>query len=76
MFLLSLRDDIAHAEHVFDFNSGAALKRLPDHYWARQLDAFLVRSLQLGALLSERRVRALLQRLGEPADVFSVSPPR
>ncbi|MFL9936754.1 hypothetical protein P0D88_49170 [Paraburkholderia sp. RL18-103-BIB-C] len=76
MFLLSLRDDIVHAEHVFELNSGAALKRLPDHYWARQLNALLVRSLQQGDLLSERRVQALLQQIGEPADVFSVSPPR
>jgi hypothetical protein len=61
---------------VFEFNSGAALKRLPDHYWVRQINALLVRSLQQGDLLSESRVRALLQRLGEPADVLSVSPPR
>jgi hypothetical protein len=76
MFLLSLRDDIAHAEHVFELNSSAALKRLPDHYWAKQLNALLVRSLQQGDLLSEARVRALLERLGEPADAFSLSPPR
>jgi hypothetical protein len=75
MFLLSLRDDITHAERVFELSNGAALKRLPDHYWAKQLNALLVRSLQQGNSLSETRVRALLDRLGEPADIRLVEPP-
>jgi len=66
MFLLSLRGDSTHAEHVFDLNSSATLERLPGNYRAKQLSALLVRSLQRGDLLSETRVRAPL----EPADVF------
>jgi hypothetical protein len=76
MFLLSLRGDSTHAEHVFDLNSSATLERLPGNYRAKQLSALLVRSLQRGDLLSETRVRAPLERPGEPADVFSLSPRR
>jgi hypothetical protein len=76
MFLLSLQDDIAHAERVFKLNGGVALKRLPDRYWAKQLNALLVQSRQRGDSLSETRVRALLEQLGEPADILSVSSPR
>ncbi|EIN01811.1 hypothetical protein WQE_07272 [Paraburkholderia hospita] len=76
MFLLRLRDDVRHAERVFDLNSGAVPKRLPDQYWTKRPNMLLARGLPHGNPLAETRVHMLFERPGEPAEIVAASPPR